>query len=188
MTDPQGAPKLIIDTDWKAQAQAEKERLAAAERAKSPPKPSPTSPQSPAHGPAAPGAEPDDFPDSDAPPKADLIELIRMLASQALLYLGAVPDPETGRRLVSLELAQFNVDLLSTLEAKTKGNLTEQESKFLTRVLYELRMQYVEVAKAVSKAVAEGKIAPQGQTSPGGIITPPSAAPGVPPITFKPAP
>src|SRR5439155_261654 len=33
MPDPE-APKIIVDSDWKSQAQAEKERLAAAERAK----------------------------------------------------------------------------------------------------------------------------------------------------------
>jgi hypothetical protein len=177
MTDPQPG-KLIIDSDWKAQAQAEKERLAAAERAKQAAKPEPKAPLS-----TPPGAPEGDagFPPEGEAPQADFVELCRILASQTLLYLGAMPDPETGRRLVSLEMAQFNIDLLTMLEEKTKNNLSEQEKTFLSRILYELRMQYVEIGKAVAKAVEQGKIAPAGGVSPGGIVTPGS----IPPINIK---
>jgi hypothetical protein len=143
----QEAPKIIVDSDWKSQAQAEKERLAAAEKAKA------------ASRPATPAAEGGGEPGM---PRPDIIELIRMLATQALMYLGAFPDPETGRRLVSLELAQFNIDLLGTLAEKTKGNLTDEEQKYLDHMLYELRMQFAEISKAVAKAVEQGKIAPAG--------------------------
>lgn len=173
MPDQEGAPKIIVDTDWKSQAQAEKERLAAAEKAKAPaPKPAGT-----------PGAGPDEG-DLGAPPEPNFEELIRMLATQALLYLGAFPDPESGRRMVSLEAAQFNIELLSVLEAKTKGNLTPEEQTFLDRMLHELRMQFVEIGRAVAKAVQEGRIAPQGGP---GIATPGGA--GVPPqVNIKPPP
>jgi hypothetical protein len=139
----QEAPKIIVDSDWKSQAQAEKERLAAAEKEKA------KSAPGPAEG--EPGV-----------PRADFEELVRMLATQALMYLGAFPDPESGRRMVSLELAQFNIDMLSMLEGKTKGNLSEQEQALLTQILYELRMQYVEIGKAVAKAVEQGRISPGG--------------------------
>lgn len=154
MTDPQG-PKIIVDSDWKSQAQAEKERMAAAEKAKTPP---------PAPRPAGPagedmgmmGGEP------EGPPQPTFEELVRTLAMQALMYLGAFPDPESGRRIVGLEAAKFNIELLSMLEEKTKGNLTELETKFLTQMLYELRMQYVDISKAVAKAVEQGKVSPMG--------------------------
>lgn len=143
----QEKPKIIVDTDWKSQAQAEKERLAAAEQARKP-------------APGDPGAE---------GPAPTFEELIRMLATQALLYLGAFPDPETGRRMVALELAQFNIDLLAMLEEKTRGNLEEEEAKFLKQMVQELRMQFVEIGKAVAKAVQEGKMPPQGGgAGPGG--------------------
>jgi len=154
MTDPQG-PKIIVDSDWKSQAQAEKERMAAAERAKAPAAQAPG-----AGGPEAGmmGGEP------EGPPQANFEELIRSLAMQALMYLGAFPDPESGRRMVGLEPAKFNIDLLAMLEEKTKNNLTELESKFLTQMLYELRLQYVDISKAVAKAVEQGKV----QAVPGG--------------------
>jgi hypothetical protein len=63
--------------------------------------------------------------------------------------------------------------MLSMLEEKTKGNLTEAEKTLISRMLYELRMQYVEIAKAVAKAVEQGKIAPAGAG--GGV----GAAPGL---------
>jgi hypothetical protein len=149
MSDAQG-PKIIVDSDWKSQAQAEKEKLAAAEKAKQPP--------------PRPAGAPDAGPEGDpgAPPEPNFEELVRTLAMQALMYLGAFPDPETGRRMVSLEAAQFNIALLSMLEVKTKGNLAEQESRFLTQMLHELRMQYVEIGKAVAKAVEQGRIQPGG--------------------------
>jgi hypothetical protein len=163
-------PKIIVDSDWKSQARAEKERLAASEQ-----KPAKAAP-----APAAPGAAPA-APANEAgapqPIQADFEELIRLLASQALLYMGAFPDPETGRAVVALDYARLNVDLLGLLEAKTKGNLTEQESSLLTRTLYELRMQYLEVAKAVAKAVEEGRVT---RMAAGGAGEPrrPSAPPG----------
>lgn len=167
MSDPQG-PKIIVDSDWKSQAQAEKEKLAAAEKAKQPP--------------ARPAGGPEGGPEGDpgAPPEPNFEELVRTLAMQALMYLGAFPDPESGRRMVALEAAQFNIELLAMLEAKTKGNLNEQETRFLSQMLYELRMQYVEIGKAVAKAVEQGRIQPGGGGPAGG------AAPGsVPPITLR---
>jgi hypothetical protein len=139
----QETPRIIVDTDWKSQAQAEKERLAAAEQARKAPA-----------GAAGEGQEGQPAPTFD--------ELVRMLATQALLYLGAFPDPESGRRLVALELAQFNIDLLGMLEEKTRGNLNEAEKNFITQMLHELRMQYVEITKAVAKAVEQGHVPPGG--------------------------
>jgi hypothetical protein len=161
MPEPEG-PKIIVDTDWKSQAQAEKDRLAAAEKAKAPAKP--TS--------AGPGAEGEDL----GPIEANFMELVRMLATQALMYLGAFPDPETGKRMVALEPAQFNIELLGVLETKTKGNLSEEERAMLTRMLYELRMNFVEVSKAVAKAIEQGRISPTGGPV-GGMV-----GPGQPPV------
>src|SRR3954469_23362476 len=161
----QEGPRIIVDTDWKSQAQAEKERLAASEK----PRPAPARPAggtpmgaAPAPAPGAPAQGSEGEPGEQEIPKPSFEELVRMLATQAMLYLGAFPDPETGRRLVSLELAQFNIDMLTMIEDKTKGNLGEAEKQFITRMLYELRMQFAEITKAVAKAVEQGKIAPGG--------------------------
>lgn len=140
----QEEPKIIIDSDWKKQAQAEKERLAEASK-----------------------AEAEEAGEGDLP-KASITELVRLLASQAFMSMGS-QDPRTGRVYVDLDLAQFNVDLLGVIEEKTKGNLSAEESQMLTQVLSELRMIFVETKKAVAQAMKEGKVqtapapGPQGQ-------------------------
>lgn len=150
-------PKIIVDDDWKSEARKEKERLA--EESKS----------AKASGEGKPGA--------DEP--LGFIDLIRMFATQALMYLGAFPDPQTGKAVVALDVAKMNIDLLAILEEKTKGNLSEDESSLLSGALNDLRMQYVEIAKAVQQAQAEGRIGADG-TIGGGLGGPGAAGPGAP--------
>src|SRR5262245_36019687 len=168
-------PKLIIDTDWKSQAQAEKERLTQKTAAA---KPAPAPGAAPAGG--TPGAE-------GEPHEVRFEDVVGLLATQALSYLGYFADPQTGQAVVSLEYAKLHVDMLTILEDKTKGNLSEQEQKFLAKTLSQLRMEFVEVSKAVAKAVQEGRIrtvqgpgagiAGAGGAGPAGA-KPPAAGPG----------
>lgn len=151
---PADEPKIIIDSDWKAQAQAEKEKLAASK-----PKPAPK----------LAAEEPEGGEDEE---RTRFDDLVAMLASQALAYLGYVPDPRTGQAMVSLEYAKLHIDMLGVLEEKTKGNLSETEQTALTRTASELRMVFVEVSKAVAQAVAEGKLKPRSAGGAGGIVTP----------------
>lgn len=137
-------PKIIIDSDWKAQAQAEKERLAAASKPATPP-PGAAPAGETGEGGRQPG-EPIGFKD-----------LLSLLISQALSAMGAFPDPRTGRAMVALDLAKVYIDMLSVLEEKTKGNLTADESTLLTRAVSELRMEFVEISREVAKAVQEGR-------------------------------
>ncbi len=137
MADQGEQPKIQIDSDWKSQAQAEKERLASIEQEKSQSKAGGVPGAAAAHG--------------QLPP-ANWDTLMGMMATQALLYMGGYVDPATNRPMVDLEAARHQIDLLGVLETKTKGNLSEDESKQLASVLYELRMQYVRVAQALSGA------------------------------------
>ena len=93
-------------------------------------------------------------------PPASFETLMSTLTTQALLYMGAVPDPMTGQRIAHLELATHNIDLLAVLEEKTKGNLSEEETSRLTQTINELRMLYVQLQKQmatqVTKTAAEG--------------------------------
>ncbi|MBY0311087.1 MAG: DUF1844 domain-containing protein [Phycisphaerales bacterium] len=166
MSDAGQPPKIIVDSDWKAQAQKEREKLAEKERAakeaaeKVKPPAIPGMPQSGGKGPQ--GAE-------DAAQPTDFQALIGTLATQALMYMGAFPDPETGRAIVSLEHARFHIDLLSVLEEKTKGNLTPEEKQDLDQATGELRTRFVEIVQAIAQMKKEGKLKPQ---SPGGVAIP----------------
>jgi hypothetical protein len=64
------------------------------------------------------------------------------LASQAFVFLGAVPDQGGGVRK-DLPQAKAMIDILSMLSAKTAGNLDEHEARMMEEMLYELRIQYV---------------------------------------------
>ena len=140
----QGAPKLHIDSDWKAQAQAEKERLAAKEQAREQSREAGTAKPRPA-GRAA-----------DELPPADFHTLVEVLASQALMGLGGYGDPKTGRVIVDLPGAKFSIDLLAVVEEKTRNNLSKEEADELRDVLAELRSRFVHFIDLVARQQAAG--------------------------------
>jgi len=143
-------PKIIVDDDWKSSARAEKEKLAQAEQEKAAEQAAPALPEQPS-----------------------IEHLISLLTSQALMYMGQIPD-QSGRPILALDVAKMQIDLLGVLDEKTKGNLSEDESKLLVGTLGELRSVFVEVYDAVLKAQAEGKLSPQqGNAGPMGAVPPP---------------
>jgi len=131
--DPQEKPKIIVDDDWKAQAQAEKQKLS-------------EEVQKEAASGAAAGA-PGGGPQARQIPPATFTTLVGQLAAQAMMAMGGMVDRRTKRPVVDLELAKFHIDALGVLEEKTKGNLTDEERKALDEALFEVRMQYVELAQ-----------------------------------------
>jgi hypothetical protein len=72
-----------------------------------------------------------------------MLEIVRSLATTAYAALGLVPDPSVARRR-DPAVARQMIDWLAVLEQKTQGNLSFEESDLLGRVLYELRMAFVE--------------------------------------------
>ncbi len=88
---------------------------------------------------------------------ARLAQLVLMLGTSALQQMGKLVHPATGKAEVDLEGAQFSIDLLEMLERKTRGNLTEDEKRFLADHLTNLRLNYVEVSReAAAKGPAAG--------------------------------
>ena len=125
-------PKIVVDEDWKSQAEEEKAKLAAEDAAGA------------ADAAAAPAPEAAPM----ALPPASFATPISGLVTQIFFSLGAIEDPQTGQRHRNLELAKHHIDTLSILEEKTKGNLSDDEKQLLDKALYEVRMQYVHVAQA----------------------------------------
>jgi len=78
---------------------------------------------------------------------ADLQGLFVMFASSALINLGEAADPATGATRVDLQQAQDAIDLLILLRDKTEGNRTDQESRLLEEILYDLQMRFVRVTR-----------------------------------------
>jgi hypothetical protein len=86
--------------------------------------------------------------ESSALPPVDFTTFVLSLSSSALMHLGEVERPETGKAERNLPLAKHTIDLLSLLQEKTRGNLTAQEDKLLESLLFDLRLRYVSAAKA----------------------------------------
>lgn len=82
-------------------------------------------------------------------PEVSFNSLIFSLSSSALLHLGEIQDPYTGQSKTDLPIAKHTIDLIALLKAKTKGNLTDEESKFLESVLADLRWRFVKAAEKV---------------------------------------
>ena len=76
--------------------------------------------------------------------------LLSSLYMTALMQLGVV-HPEGAQPRLDLMGARSTIDTLALLEQKTRGNLTEAESKMLQHSLYELHLAFVEVTKVLTR-------------------------------------
>ncbi|MGN1038216.1 MAG: DUF1844 domain-containing protein [Mailhella sp.] len=81
--------------------------------------------------------------DSVMLPEVTFSTFVLSLASSALVHLGEVPDPETGKTARNEALARNSIDVLTMLRDKTRNGLTADEEKLMRDVLYELRMKFV---------------------------------------------
>ena len=120
--------KIIIDEDWKTKAQREKEVLKAKEKVEKEPE------------------KPDARQEQHPLPPGDFGALVSLLATQAMFAMGLLSTEKDKEPKKDLRLAKFHIDMLEALEGKTKGNLTDQEQKFLSGTLSQLRMGFVNAA------------------------------------------
>jgi uncharacterized protein DUF1844 len=102
--------------------------------------------------PATPGAAPAAMPPTDAPKRSPVFEnLIRSLGQNAAMLLGGYADPQTGRPMLDMEGAREMIDMLDVLREKTRGNLSPEEDNLLLDVLGNLKLAFMEMAKAAAK-------------------------------------
>jgi hypothetical protein len=103
-------------------------------------------------------AEPESAPAPDLPPPpqraaaapeepVSFSSFLLGLSTQALLHLGEIEDPASGRVERDLGAAKHVIDILGILKEKTRGNLEQPEEQLLEAVLYDLRMRYVELVR-----------------------------------------
>lgn len=145
MADEDQGGKIHIDADWKAEAAKEKQRLSEQSKAAS----AEAAKAAGAAGGQKPGGGAAGAGEQRGIPKASFETLVSHAASQALLFLGVMPDPSTGRRMYHPEMARFQIDTLAVIAEKTEGNLSEDEKKMLDTTLYELRQAYIQVSNAM---------------------------------------
>ena len=119
-------PRIIVDEDWKSRVEEEK-------RATKKPETAETQASAAA-----------DAPHAGPMPPATLSFLVTTLATQAMVSLGQVPNPFSGKTEVRPPEARHFIDTLAMLEEKTANNRTPEESTLLDSFLHQLRMSYVE--------------------------------------------
>lgn len=83
------------------------------------------------------------------------IGILMSLEASAMQSLGKIANPMTGKIERSLEQARMTIDMVEMLERKTRGNLTPEEENMTKRILYQLRMNYVDEVNADSKKSEE---------------------------------
>ena len=96
--------KIIIDEDWKTEAQKEKEVLKKEEDLE--------------HKAEAQEQE------RPALPEADFSGLISMITTQAYYAMGLIGTEQDKERPPDLAVAKYNIDTLGVIQDKTKGNIT----------------------------------------------------------------
>ncbi len=65
------------------------------------------------------------------------------LVQSAMVHLGEAPNPETGGKQMDLNMARHTIDVLTMLKQKTEGNRTDEETKLLDTLLYEVRTKFL---------------------------------------------
>ncbi len=143
-TPSPGSIEIKADEDWKERVRNEARQLDAA---REPTPESRSTAPPPVH--ALTSDEPERHAgltdeDLDYLPPAEFLTLVQMFSTQAIVALGLIPDPQSGRPQPRLKLAKHFIDLLGVLEDKTRGRLSAEEEQILTASLHELRMAYVE--------------------------------------------
>ena len=128
--DEKKEKKIIVDEDWKAQAQKEKDVLAAQEKAEH--------------------EKEDQDQEKKRPPlpPADFAGLVNTFTTQAFFAMGVLRTKEDKDIPADLEMAKYNIDMLEVLGSKTSGNITDDEKKLLDNTLHQLRMTFVKVSEA----------------------------------------
>ena len=84
--------------------------------------------------------------EDSAPPSIDFNTFILSLSTSALMNLGTLPGAEDDTT-VNLAHAKQSIDCIALLEEKTRGNLSGEEERLITEVLYDLRLRFVAAKK-----------------------------------------
>jgi len=119
--------KIIIDEDWKSRVQAEKESLKQEKSKGEVPQPE-----------GRPGPQ-----EPLPPPTLDFV--VSSFAMQAMVAMGLMANPLTGKVEVQLDQAKHFIDTVEMLREKTEGNRTPEETAMMDNLLHELRLGYLSV-------------------------------------------
>lgn len=72
------------------------------------------------------------------------LQMVTSLQAAAMMHMGKIMNPQTGKIDRHMGLAQNTIDILAMMKRKMAGNLSRPEQDYLEHILYELRMNFVE--------------------------------------------
>jgi hypothetical protein len=94
------------------------------------------------------------------------LEFVMMHSQNAALFLGQIPNPQSGKPEVNLEVAKMFIDQLAMIQEKTRGNLSNEESAVLGNALSNLQLAYVEAARGKTASAPAETAATQREPGP----------------------
>ena len=80
-------------------------------------------------------------------PEINFSTFVISLSTQALMHLGEIANPLTGKVESDRTVAKQMIDIIGMLREKTRGNLNSGEDRLIEDILFDLRMKYVEAVK-----------------------------------------
>lgn len=93
-------------------------------------------------------------PGVDVAPDSTFEHVIQSIYLSAVMAMGA--GTEQGQKpRIDIVGARQSIDMLSILQDKTKGNLTEKEQRLLQNALFDLRMMFVELTNAIAQSALQ---------------------------------
>ncbi|MFM9053212.1 MAG: DUF1844 domain-containing protein [Bacteroidota bacterium] len=74
-------------------------------------------------------------------------QLVAIFHGSAMVALGKIQNPATGKIERDIEQARQAIDMLEMLRSKTEGRLSSDEQRMLDSALTELRLNYIDELK-----------------------------------------
>jgi hypothetical protein len=93
---------------------------------------------------------------SEMLPEILFTNLVLDLSSAAMMALGKIPNPADNKIEINLDMAEMTIEMLSVLQLKTKGNLTDKEDALLTTTLTNLRLNFSKEAEKLTQKPSQG--------------------------------
>lgn len=81
------------------------------------------------------------------------LTLVLNFQTSAWISMGKIKNPLTDSITRNLEESKFAIDMVTMLANKTRGNLSEEEQRFIQKALTELRLNYIDEVQKDKESV-----------------------------------
>jgi hypothetical protein len=79
--------------------------------------------------------------------EALFLQLVAMFQYAAMQQMGKLPSPVSGKIERDLDQARISIDMIEMLQNRTQASRSGREGEYLEKVLFELRMNFVDESK-----------------------------------------